>query len=445
MIRVIFMLVVGLGLFQDANAQSIKGTITTHKNNQIVLNGFFGLEKKELTKTQTDSLGNFELKYPKSYVGVGVLQLEDGKNGIILLNQENGNLNWENTNEMATLKITNSPENEFFHKGTQVFQESEQKLAGLRYLAPLYFNNKKIQEMITTETASNELAFQNYINQLPTSSYAKSYLNLRKLIAQIAQTTKQNPEQFSKLESEFNAIKWELPNTIHSGLYNELLGGYFSLLETNLQNPATLKAAEDQMKSGIAVLVSSLATNPTLQEEVAQYLFKNFEKRNLEVPAEFLALQMLNQSNCQLSSKSIQLFEQYRKLAIGNNAPDIDFGNGKLLSLDKNNYKLVVFGESTCPNCQTDYPSLIGKYKLLKEKYNFEVYYISLDTDKTAFETYYKESPFPTYCDYKGWGTTAAKNYFIHATPTYILLDQKLKIVMKIKSPEHLQYWFENN
>ena len=148
---------------------------------------------------------------------------------------------------------------------------------------------------------------------------------------------------------------------------------------------------------------------------------------------------MLNQSNCQLSSKSTQLFEQYRKLAIGNTAPDIDLGNGKLLSTIDKQFKLIVFGASTCPNCQTDYPSLMGIYNQLKNKYSLDVSYISLDTDKTAFDTYYKQSPFSTYCDFKGWETQAAKDYYINATPTYILVDKDLKIIMKLNNPQDLE------
>lgn len=69
---------------------------------------------------------------------------------------------------------------------------------------------------------------------------------------------------------------------------------------------------------------------------------------------------------------------------------------------------------------------------------------ITLDkTDKAALETYYKDAPFITFCDAKGWETQAAKDYHVFATPTYILLDNKLKILAKLNSPEHLEAWLE--
>ena len=174
------------------------------------------------------------------------------------------------------------------------------------------------------------------------------------------------------------------------------------------------------------------------------------EKKGLTEASEQIALAMLNKDNCQLSDKQTDLFEQYRKLAIGKTAPNIVFESKEtsdkqdLKSLP-NPYKLVVFGASWCPNCQTDYPSLVGKYKKLKEKHDLEVIYISIDTDKKVFEEYYKETPFITFCDTKGWETQAAKDYHVFATPTYILLDKELKILSKIQSPEHLEAWLQAN
>ena len=103
----------------------------------------------------------------------------------------------------------------------------------------------------------------------------------------------------------------------------------------------------------------------------------------------------------------------------------------------------MVFGASWCPNCQSDYPKLKEKYTSLKTNYDLEIVYISIDTDKKVFEEYYKNAPFITYCDAKGWETQAAKDYYVFATPTYILLDKDLKIIAKLQSPEHLEAWLK--
>ena len=76
-----------------------------------------------------------------------------------------------------------------------------------------------------------------------------------------------------------------------------------------------------------------------------------------------------------------------------------------------------------------------------KAKKNIAVMYISLDTDKQAFKTAYQNTPWQTYCNYKGWETQAAKDYYINATPTYFLLDKDMKILVHPRSLGQVDAW----
>lgn len=67
---------------------------------------------------------------------------------------------------------------------------------------------------------------------------------------------------------------------------------------------------------------------------------------------------MLNQTNCQIDEKRTNLFEQYRKMGIGNSVPNISLDNKQDISKTKDlksinsTYKLVVFEASWCPSCK---------------------------------------------------------------------------------------------
>lgn len=426
---------------QCLSAQTIKGVFPKAKEKEIVLKGYDGFTEKELSKTHTDSLGKFSLNYPKNYIGAGLLQIQNSSSVIVLLNKENFEMQWENLQDFNSLKFINSPENDAFSEGNIINQEAEQKLHGLKFLLPQYKNSDTKQQWLSEEITNQEQQFTNFLNQLPKDNYAKYYLKIRKLITDFPQTANRYIERMPQHEKEFNLIDFNNSNLHTSGLLKELLEGYFKLMESH----TNANELYQHINTSLEAVVKSLAQNPTLQQEVAQHLFNYFEKRSLYKASEHLALTMLNQANCQLSDKSIYLFEQYRKLAIGKTAPNIVL-NQKNLDLKNlnNKYRLVVFGASWCPNCQTDYPSLIGKYKKLKESFDLEVVYISLDTDKKAFEEYYKEAPFITFFDGKGWETLAAKDYHVFATPTYILLDKNLNILAKINSPEHLDAWLQS-
>jgi thiol-disulfide isomerase/thioredoxin len=434
---------------QCLTAQTIQGTFPQARKNEIVVKSYNGFDEKELTKTTTDSLGNFTIMYPKNYIGATLLQIKNAGSVIVLLNQENFEMQWQNLQDFNTLKFINSPENDAFAQGIKVNQEVEQKLAGLKYLLPLYKENKTNENWLQNEIKNQELVFDNFINSLPKESYVKKYLSYRKFLGDL-QLTQERYKELNRVkqhEISFKKLDFASDDFWHSGLLKELLSSYYQVFELYQDKELITKSSIEANE----VWLKALENQPTKQQEIAEFCFTLLEKKGLTSASEQIALAMLNKDNCQLTDKQTDLFEQYRKLAIGKIAPNIVFENVAYMTKSKdlhnlpNKYKLVVFGASWCPNCQTDYPSLVGKYKKLKEKHDLEVIYISIDTDKKVFEEYYKETPFITFCDTKGWETQAAKDYHVFATPTYILLDKELKILSKIQSPEHLEAWLQAN
>lgn len=434
--------------FIIGNTQTIQGTFPQAKNTEIVLKGFEGFDEKELTKTTTDSLGNFTIAYPKTYKGAALLQIQNTSSVILMLNHENFEMQWDNFQDFKTLKFINSFENDAFAKGIIINQEAEKKLAGLRYLLPLYKKSQTNENWLQKEINTQEKTFDVFINKLAKSSYVKEYLAFRKFLGDVQLTqerykeinrVKQHELTFTKIDFADDAL-WQ------SGLLKEILITYYQVLDLYQDKEIITKKSIEANN----VWLKTLENQPIKQQEIAEFCFTMLEKKGLMKASEQIALSMLNKNNCQLTDKQTDLFEQYRKLAIGKIAPNIVLENNEQRIITKkdlkslsNNYKLVVFGASWCPNCQTDYPSLVGKYKNLKEANDLEVVYISIDTDKTAFQDFYKESPFITYCDGKGWETQAAKDYHVFATPSYFLLDKDLKIIEKIKSVEHLEFWLK--
>jgi thiol-disulfide isomerase/thioredoxin len=426
-------------------AQTIQGVFPQFKNNEIVLKGYDGFAENELVHTTSDSLGKFTLNYPKNYIGAAMLQLKGASNLIVLLNNENFTMQWNELQDFKTLQFTNSPENEAFAQIIALNQETEPKLSGLKYLLPQYQKQSIEYKWLQQEITKQENRFSNFLKSLPKNSYAAYYLQIRKLITDMPLTANRYIERMPQHEEDFKKINFNEDKLWTSGLLAEFLNGFYQLMESHID----IDKVTEHCNLATDVWIKSLASNPTKQQAVAEHCFKWLEKRSLFGAAEHLAKAMLNQTNCQLTVKSTNLFEQYRKMGIGNIAPNISLDDKQdksktkdLRSIDSK-FKLVIFGASWCPNCQTDYIKLKDKYNDLKAKHSLEMVYISIDTDTTAFENYYKDAPFITYCDGNGWETQAAKEYYIFATPTYVLLDKDLKVLAKIKSPEHLKAWLE--
>ena len=420
---------------------TIQGHFPKFPNSRYELKGYEGLEQKTLSQSESKEDGKFTLTYPRNYTGVAQLWMNGAYQVLLFLNHEDITLHWEDLTNRDGLE-TNSQEYQAFLGGMKTFQDSEAKLAGLNYLVPLYAQDSIKQHWLAHELDTVAYSFPKYIKSLPEQRFVRQYLLARGLIEQMPKTVETYKWRAPAHIAEFMAV--DVKALEHSGLYKELLQGY-----TNLVERFPLEEVYEILNPAIDKVITELKDEPTLQQEIAQNWFTLLEQKSLFKAAEHLALKMLNDQSCQLNEKSINLFEQYRKMAVGKTAPNIVFENieqrtkSKDLKSLPNKYKLVVFGASWCPNCQTDLPKLKEKYETLKQQYDVEMVYISIDTDKTAFESKYKEAPFITYCDAKGWETQAAKDYHVFATPSYFLLDKDLKILEKIQSVEHLESWIK--
>ena len=96
--------------------------------------------------------------------------------------------------------------------------------------------------------------------------------------------------------------------------------------------------------------------------------------------------------------------------------------------------KVIVFWSSTCSHCENELPQLLTKYKELQAK-NIQIIGMSLDTDKNAYTTKIAAFPWINDSELRGWNSSFAEMYNIHATPTYFILDANNKIISK---PSHV-------
>jgi thiol-disulfide isomerase/thioredoxin len=136
-------------------------------------------------------------------------------------------------------------------------------------------------------------------------------------------------------------------------------------------------------------------------------------------------------------------------MAMGRTTVDIVFKNTTkpLLTLNSiaSKYKLVVFGASWCEKCQVDIPKLKSYYENWNSKYNLEIVFVSLDTEKEKYNGFVKDFPWTSSCELMGWESKAAIDYCVFGTPTMYLLDRKNTILLKPISEKQIQAWLEIN
>lgn len=441
--RLIFILLLLITTYLKAQTfNTINGSLKQHANQSITLKGFNYYKSYELATTTTDSLGNFKITYPTTYKGMGVLKTQDNNSLVIVLTEPLLQIKGTHINEVDSLQL-NSSASKHYVSYAKAHIQAKQAYRAWRYLQPLYASQptlqtqKKVIKTINKELQRLEQVSANTIKKIPENNYLHWFLPIQTLVSNMPESIHNYTERLPKHIQQFRSTNFNNPNFKTSGLFKELIEGHYFLLENMGKS---LDSVYIEMNTSTDYLIKSLKGNDVLLNTVSEALFKYFEKRSLISVAAHLSTQMLSQNKSVLSTELANKMQKYSVLKVGNIAPDIQLDATTTLSSIKKPV-LLVFGTSTCPSCKDDAIEMLNYYETWKEKVQLEVIYISLDTDQKAFEAAYKNAPWKTYCDYKGWETQAAKDYYINATPTYIMLDKDLKILAHPHSLKHADTW----
>ena len=194
-----------------------------NSNTAITLVGHEGFDEIILAKTYCDKNGQFELNYSKNYIGAAKLQIDDSSSLMLSLNNENFAIEWSDIKNFETVSFSNSPENKSFEEGMKIYQDVKNKLVGLKFLLPLYTNEKS--KWIQNEISFQENLFDAFLKKLPKKSYASYFLKAKKLTLEMALATSQ-PQNISIQENEFLKLDFDNNYLWNSGLYKELMNTF---------------------------------------------------------------------------------------------------------------------------------------------------------------------------------------------------------------------------
>jgi peroxiredoxin len=144
-----------------------------------------------------------------------------------------------------------------------------------------------------------------------------------------------------------------------------------------------------------------------------------------------------------LHSNVINMTEQSRLLRLnrllsllGREAPDISLsaptGEIKKLSALRGKYVLLDFWASWSAPCRTENINLLTIYEKYRNK-GFEVFQVSLDQSKTAWERAIREDDLPwvNVSDLKFWDSETVKQYGIETIPANFLIDKDGTVLSK--------------
>jgi peroxiredoxin len=442
--------------FQTKGQNTISGNFSSIKGQTIRLMGFRGADVFTIDSTVVNAEGNFELLYSDAKLGMGYLLTSENIPYMVVLEKGKVQLTGKSTAESETILINGGEQNKLFVQYALSHGKREQALSAWVYLKNLYesdslFKNQSISK-IQIESEINNLKKSDslFLKILPQNSFMSWYLPVRKLISDVGVVANTRPQEIPATIKAFRNIDYAHPQLYTSGLFSDLLESQFWLIQNSgLDKDSIIK----EINNSADFILASVSKNEKLYNEFTKYLFQYFEKNNLFDASSYLALKALNQKEIILDNSLAFKLESYRKMKVGNTAPNIKFdvdvyvykelvNNIKRLSDIKSKYKLVVFGGSWCPQCKSETIQLIMRYNKWKAK-DVAVVMVSLDTDKKALQDFASDFPYTLVCDYKKWDTQAAKDYYVSSSPTIFLLDSNNKIILRPPTVASLDSWLE--
>lgn len=445
-------------VFQTTAQNSIAGNFSSIKGQTIRLMGYQGAEVYNIDIAQIDLQGNFELHYSDANLGMGYLLTSENKLYMVVLEKGKVQLSGLTLADASTIIINTGDQNKLFVKYALLHGKKEQVLSAWVYLKNLYESDTLFMKeyaskiTITKEIEKLNKVENNYFKILPANSFIYWYLPVRKLISDVQVVLSSRPQKKPSIIKAFRNINYAHPLFFTSGLFSEVLESQFWLIQNSaLDKDVMIK----EINTSVDFILASVHKDEKLYKELTKYLFQYFEKNSLFDASAHLALKALNQKAIVLDKSLAIKLESYRKMKVGNTAPEIEFkgdvivnqevlNNIKRLSDIKSKYKLVIFGGSWCPQCKAETIQLIMRYNKWKAK-EVEVVMVSLDTDKKALQDFASDFPYTLVCDYKKWETQAAKDYYVSSSPTIFLLDSKNKIILRPPTVASLDSWLDSN
>lgn len=453
--KIITITILLLVSFFVCSQNTITGTFSGLKNQQIKLVGFSDFETYAIDSTKANDNGEFNLSYSKKDFGMGYLLSEDDKSFfVILAENENLQLVGDNFSLPETIVIKNGKQNKLFEKYATEHPRREQTLSAWDYLTKIYRKDSLFaiheipKQAIETEKQRIKAEDSLFLANLPQNSYVSYYLSLRKLVSSVSTIAQYRTEEIPATISAFRNLDYHEPKMYKSGLLKDVIDSHFWLIENSGRS---LDSVYIEMNISIDYMIDNLLADEKKLNEITEYLFKMLESRSLFGASEYLALKLLNEQGCTINNDFAAQLESYRAMKKGNSAPDIAIAGDVLnqanpplqkLSDIESEYIVVIFGASWCPACPAELSQIANIYNKWKSQ-NVEVLFVSLDEIEKNFKNFAKDFPFISICDYKKWESQLVKDYHVFATPTIYLLDNNLEIILRPNSVRQMDAWVD--
>ncbi|WP_066675969.1 MULTISPECIES: TlpA family protein disulfide reductase [unclassified Chryseobacterium] len=374
---------------------------------------------KDIIVTKEKSKGNvWTFKYPKNYSGMMKVYFPNTNNSVSFIS-ENKNISIKldtKANKIQNI-IYQDESNELMNSIQESSQKKEMILPALVQIKEYYKDNTDFGKALNSEMG--RLSGTSSIDQSKHPFVYYYNTNYNKFLSN-------NPEKKVTQEEIVNFIDKSNDMLESSSLLRPILVSYLNV------------GGNTNVNTSVDTLINKLNVETPRGQTVLSELIDIFDVYDMnEFKTKYLTL--AKDLKCTINDRLASTLKSNAATDIGAVFPAYKFHsavntNAKSIADVKADKKVIVFWSSTCSHCESELPQLLTKYKEMQAK-NIQIIGMSLDTDKNAYTTKIAAFPWINDSELRGWNSSFAEIYNIHATPTYFILDANNKIISK---PSHV-------
>ncbi|MBD3905816.1 TlpA family protein disulfide reductase [Chryseobacterium sp. Ch-15] len=374
---------------------------------------------KDIIVTKEKSKGNVWIfKYPKNYSGMMKVYFPNTNNSVSFIS-ENKNISIQldtKANKIQNI-IYKDESNELMNSIQESSQKKEIILPALVQIKEYYKDNTDFGKALNSELG--RLSGTNSIDQSKHPFVYYYNTNYNKFLSN-------NPTKKVTQEEIVNFIDKSNDMLESSSLLRPILVSYLNV------------GGNTNVNTSVDTLINTLNVETPRGQTVLSELIDIFDVYDMnEFKTKYLTL--AKDLKCTINDRLASTLKSNAATDIGAIFPAYKFHSAvntsaKSIAEVKADKKVIVFWSSTCSHCESELPQFLTKYKELQAK-NIQIIGMSLDTDKNAYTTKIAAFPWINDSELRGWNSSFAEIYNIHATPTYFILDANNKIISK---PSHV-------
>lgn len=387
------------------------------KEQEAILYTLNGSKDIIVTKEQNKN-NSFTFKYPTNYSGMMKVYFPNTNNSVNFISEnKNVNIKFETQNNKIKNIIYHDEANELMNSIQDYSQKKELILPALSQIKEYYKDNTDFGKALIAEMG--KLSGSSSVDQIKHPFIYYYNTNYAKYLSNGA-TKKVNQDEVIDFFDKSNDMLES------SSLIRPILVAYLN------------NGGNTNVTQSVDKLLDRLKVETPRGQIVLSELIDIFDVYEMtEFKSKYLTL--AKNLKCTITDRLASTLKANANVEIGALFPNYKFQSAvnttaKSIANVKADKKVIVFWSSTCSHCETELPQLLAKYNELKAK-NIQVIGLSLDSDKDSYTKKIAVFPWINDSELRGWNSSYAETYNVHATPSYFILDANNKIISK---PDHV-------